>query len=413
MSVTDQVDMERIRTFVAVRRAARPARRAALSLALPLVAFLIVSFVAPILYLLVTAVDNPETRSVLPNTLGALESWDGTSTPDEAVFAALATDLRQAKADSTAALVGKRLNYEIPGMRSKMLAAARMAATLEAGPYREKFLDQSDIWAAPETWSVIQRNGARLTPYYLLTAVDLKQTPAGGIEGVADDQAIFLSVLGRTLLVAGIVTALTLILGYPVAYVLTIAPKVVAAVMMLMVLLPLWTSLLVRTTAWVVLLQSDGVINSMLMALHLTTEKLQLIFTRVGTVTAMTHIQLPFTILPIYSVMRSIQPTQLRAARSLGAGPTSAFWRIYAPQTLPGVVAGCLMTFILSLGYYITPALVGGPQDQMVSNFISVYINRDLNWGLAAALGVVLLLVTLAIYGLFLRLVGADKIKLG
>lgn len=413
MSVTETVDIERIRTFVAVRRAARPARRAALSLALPLVGFLIVAFIAPILYLLVTAVDNPETRSILPRTLTALESWDGVSTPDEPVFAALAADLKQAKEDSTASQAGKRLNYEIPGMRSKVLAASRMAAGLETGPYREKFLDQSDIWAAPETWSVIRRNGAGLTPYYLLTAVDLQQSPSGGIEGVAPDQAIFLPILGRTLLVAGIVTGLTLILGYPVAYVLTIAPRTIAAVMMLMVLLPLWTSLLVRTTAWVVLLQSDGVINSALMALHLTTEKVQLIFTRFGTVTAMTHIQLPFTILPIYSVMRSIQPTQLRAARSLGAGPTSAFWRIYAPQTLPGVVAGCLMTFILSLGYYITPALVGGPQDQMVSNFISVYINRDLNWGLAAALGVVLLLVTLAIYGLFLRLVGADKIKLG
>lgn len=413
MSMTETVDIERIRTFVAVRRAARPARRAALSLALPLVGFLIVAFVAPILYLLVTAVDNPETRSVLPQTLVALESWDGTSTPDEAVFAALAADLTQAKEDSTASLVGKRLNYEISGMRSKVLAASRMAAGQETGPWREKFLEQSDIWAAPETWSVIRRNGAGLTPYYLMTAVDLKQAPTGGIERVAPDQAIFLPILGRTLLVAGMVTGLTLILGYPVAYVLTIAPRTIAAVMMLMVLLPLWTSLLVRTTAWVVLLQSDGVINSMLMALHLTTEKVQLIFTRIGTVTAMTHIQLPFTILPIYSVMRSIQPTQLRAARSLGAGPTSAFWRIYAPQTLPGVVAGCLMTFILSLGYYITPALVGGPQDQMVSNFISVYINRDLNWGLAAALGVVLLLVTLAIYGLFLRLVGADKIKLG
>ncbi|WP_374646794.1 ABC transporter permease [Tabrizicola sp.] len=413
MSVTETVDIERIRTFVAVRRAARPARRAALSLALPLVGFLILAFIAPILSLLVTAVDNPETRSILPRTLTALESWDGVSTPDEPVFAALAADLKQAKADSTASQVGKRLNYEIPGMRSKVLAASRMAAGLEAGPYREAFLDQSDIWAAPETWSVIRRNGAGLTPYYLLTAVDLQQSPSGGIEGVAPDQAIFLPILGRTLLVAGIVTGLTLILGYPVAYVLTIAPRSIAAVMMLMVLLPLWTSLLVRTTAWVVLLQSDGVINAVLMALHLTTEKVQLIFTRFGTVTAMTHIQLPFTILPMYSVMRSIQPTQLRAARSLGAGPTSAFWRIYAPQTLPGVVAGCLMTFILSLGYYITPALVGGPQDQMVSNFISVYINRDLNWGLAAALGVVLLLVTLAIYGLFLRLVGADKIKLG
>ncbi|MBK8438830.1 MAG: ABC transporter permease [Rhodobacter sp.] len=411
--MTASPDIERIRTFVAVRRAARPARRAAFSLALPLVAFLLIAFVAPILYLLVTAVDNPETKTVLPQTLTALESWDGASTPEEAVFAALAADLKIAQENSTAALVGKRLNYEISGMRSKVLAASRMVAGMDAGPYREAFLDQSDLWAAPETWAVIQHNGASLTPFYLLTAVDLKQSSTGGLERVQPDQAIFLTILGRTLLVAGMVTAFTLILGYPVAYVLTIAPKTIAAVMMLMVLLPLWTSLLVRTTAWVVLLQSDGVINSILMTLHLTAEKVQLIFTRVGTVTAMTHIQLPFTILPIYSVMRSIQPTQLRAARSLGAGPTSAFWRIYAPQTLPGVVAGCLMTFILSLGYYITPALVGGPQDQMVSNFISTYINRDLNWGLAAALGVVLLIVTLAIYGLFLRLVGADKIKLG
>ena len=385
----------------------------AFALALPLVAFLVVAFVAPILYLLVTAVDNPETKAVLPQTIAALDRWDGTATPDEAVFAALAADLKQANADKTAALVGKRLNYEISGMRSKVLSASRMAAGLEVGPYREKFLEADPVWADTDTWAVIKRNGARLTPYYLLTAVDLKQAPSGGLERVAPDQAVFMTILGRTLLVAGMVTAFTLILGYPVAYVLTIAPKAIAGIMMLMVLLPLWTSLLVRTTAWVVLLQSDGVINSILMTLHLTAEKVQLIFTRVGTVTAMTHIQLPFTILPIYSVMRSIQPTQLRAARSLGAGPTSAFWRIYAPQTVPGVVAGCLMTFILSLGYYITPALVGGPQDQMVSNFISTYINRDLNWGLAAALGVVLLLVTLAIYGLFLRLVGADKFKLG
>ena len=407
------VDIDRINIFMAVRRAARPARRSAFSLALPLLVFLLVAFVAPILYLLVTAVANPETRSVLPRTLVALQDWDGKSVPDEPVYAALAGDLKVARDNSTAALLGKRLNYEISGMRSRVLAAARMVEKSDAGPYREKFIRLGKEWASPQTWAVIKRDGAPVTPYYLLTALDLTQGPDGSIARVRGDQAIFLDVLGRTLFVAGLVTLFTLLLGYPVAYVLTIAPRAIAGIMMLMVLLPLWTSLLVRTTAWVVLLQSDGIINDILLGLHLTSEKLQLIFTRFGTVTAMTHIQLPFTILPIYSVMRSIPATQLRAARSLGAGPSSAFWRIYAPQTLPGVVAGCLMTFILSLGYYITPALVGGPRDQMVSNFISVYINRDLNWGLAASLGVVLLVVTLAIYLLFLRLVGADKIKLG
>lgn len=397
----------------AVRRAERPARRSAFSLALPVIAFLVAAFVAPILYLLVTAVANPETRSVLPATLAALQDWDGHSIPAEPVFAAFAADLVAARENSTAPLIGKRLNYEIAGMRSRVLAAARMVASMQEGPYRDRFLEIDKAWASPEVWSVIRRNGAALTPYYLLTALDLRQTPEGSLARVEADQAVFLGVLGRTLFVAGTVTLFTLLLGYPVAYVLTIAPRAVAGLMMLMVLLPLWTSLLVRTTAWVVLLQSDGVINSVLMALHLTSEKIQLIFTRVGTVTAMTHIQLPFTILPIYSVMRAIPTTQLRAARSLGAGAMSAFWRIYAPQTLPGVVAGCLMTFILSLGYFITPALVGGPRDQMVSNFIAAYINRDLNWGQAAGLGVVLLVVTLGIYLLFLRLVGADKIKLG
>lgn len=411
--MTAAVDLDRINIFMAVRRAERPGRRAALSLALPLIAFLLVVFVAPILYLLVTSVGNPETRSVLPQTLQALESWDGQSSPGEAVFAALAVDLKTAKENSTAALLGKRLNYEIPGMRSRVLAAARAISKLETGPYKAAFLKLDQDWASVDIWSIIKRNGASLTPYYLLTSVDLQQKADGSLRRVEGDQAIFLGVLGRTLLVAAVVTLATLILGYPVAYVLTIAPAAIAAIMMLMVLLPLWTSLLVRTTAWVVLLQSDGIINDVLMGLHLTTEKLQLIFTRFGTVTAMAHIQLPFTILPIYSVMRAIPAGQLRAARSLGAPPLSAFWRIYAPQTAPGVVAGCLMTFILSLGYYITPALVGGPRDQMASNFIATYINRDLNWGLAAALGVVLLLVTLGIYLVFLRLVGADKIKLG
>ncbi|PDT50386.1 ABC transporter permease [Sinorhizobium fredii] len=407
------VELDRMNVFMAVREAERPARRAAFSLAAPLIAFLVAAFLAPILYLLVTAVGNYETREVLPRTLVALESWDGTATPDEAVYEALATDLKIAKANSTAALLGKRLNYERPGMRSRVLSATRIVNKLDARPYKEKFLALHHDWASPDLWAIIKRNGAPVTPYYLLTALDLEQAPDGSLQATRGDQAIFVNVLGRTLLVAGLVTLFTLLLGYPVAYILTIAPKAIAGIMMLMVLLPLWTSLLVRTTAWVVLLQSDGIINDVLMALHLTGERVQLIFTRFGTVVAMMHIQLPFTILPIYSVMRSISTTQLRAARSLGAGPLSAFWRIYAPQTLPGVVAGCLITFILSLGYYITPALVGGPRDQMVSNFISVYINRDLNWGLACALGGVLLVVTFAIYLLFLRLVGADKIKLG
>ncbi len=397
----------------AVRRADGPARRAALLLALPLLGFLALAFVVPIATLFSTAVGNPETRSVLPATLTALEGWDGSGTPDEPVYAALARDLATASRDRTAALLGKRLNYDVPGMRSRVMSAARLAAAGGDGPWKTRLVEADPTWGDAATWQVIRRDGRTLTPYYLLTAVDLQQAPDGSLAPVPPDQRVFLPILGRTLLVAATVTALTLLLGYPVAYALTLAPPLPLAVMMLCILLPLQTSLLVRTTAWVVLLQTNGVINDALLGLGLISDRLQLIFTRFGTVVAMTHIQLPFTILPIASVMRTIPAAHLRAARSLGAPPIAAFWRVYVPQTLPGVMAGGLITFILSLGYYITPALVGGPSDQMVSNLISVYINRDLNWGLASALGVVLLVVTLAIYGLFLRLVGADKLKLG
>ena len=396
-----------------VRRSTRPARRSALLLGLPALLFLLVTFLAPIGSLLATAVANPEPRQVLPATLAALAGWDGRNVPGEPVFAALAEDLRRANAERTAALVGKRLNYELPGMRSTVLASARMATAAEGGPWKQRFLDRDEAWGELATWQVLARNARPWTAYYLLTALDLRQTPEGGIGRADPADAIFIPILLRTLWIATLVTAGTLLLGFPVAYLLATAPPRAAQIMMLFVLLPLWTSLLVRSTAWVVLLQSDGVINGALVGLGLVAHRVQLIFTRLGTVTAMVHMQLPFTILPIYSVMRGIPGAQVRAARSLGAPPLAAFWRVYAPQTVPGVVAGGLITFILSLGYYITPALVGGPTDQMVSNFISTYINRDLNWGQAAALGAVLLLVTLAIYGAFLRVLGPERVRFG
>ncbi|QRI63988.1 ABC transporter permease [Shinella sp. PSBB067] len=397
----------------ALRRAERPNRLRAFALALPALLFLVVTFAAPIGLFLTTAVRNPEVRSVLPQTVAALDGWDGRATPGEEAFAALAADLARAKEDNTAASLGKRLNYESAGMRSRIMSVVRHLGNLKDGALAPQFAALDPVWASPDLWAIIKRNGSAVTPYYLLTSVDLAQDASGGIERVEASQAVFLDILGRTLWIAALVTAATLVLGFPTAYVISLAPSRIAGFLLLLVLLPLWTSLLVRTTAWVVLLQTDGVINQILLALGLTTEKLQLMLTRFGTVTAMTHIQLPFTILPILSVMKSIPEGQMRAARSLGAPPFFAFWLVYAPQTLPGVAAGCLMTFILSLGYYVTPALVGGPRDQMMSNFIATYINRDLNWGMAAALACLLLVMTLSIYLLFLRLVGAERIKLG
>jgi putative spermidine/putrescine transport system permease protein len=182
---------------------------------------------------------------------------------------------------------------------------------------------------------------------------------------------------------------------------------------MILVLLPFWTSLLVRTTAWVVVLQTEGVLNDLLIFLRLIDERVQLIFNRFGVIVAMTHILLPFMILPIFSVMKTISPSYVRAAQSLGATPFTAFWRVYFPQSVPGIGAGGILVFILALGYYITPALVGGPADQMISYFIADHTNRSLNWGLASAMGAILLGGVLAMYMLYNRVVGIDNMKLG
>ncbi len=397
----------------ALRRADRPHRLRAFALALPAIVFLFITFGVPIGLFLLTSVGNPEVRETLPQTVAALANWDGKAVPPESAFAALAADLAVAKKQNTAASLGKRLNYESAGMRSRIMSITRKVDQLQPGPFAPQLTAADPAWGEPGIWRIIQRNGSKFTPYYLMTALDLRIDENNGIAKVPDDQAVFIDILGRTMWISALVTFATLCLGFPTAYMMSIAPARTASIMTLLVLLPLWTSLLVRTTAWVVLLQTDGVINQALMAFHLTTEKLQLMLTRFGTVTAMTHIQLPFTILPILAVMKTIPPAQMRAARSLGAPALSAFWRIYVPQTLPGVMAGCLMTFILSLGYYITPALVGGPRDQMLSNFIATYINRDLNWGMAAALALLLLVMTLSIYFIFLRLVGAERLRLG
>jgi putative spermidine/putrescine transport system permease protein len=267
------------------------------------------------------------------------------------------------------------------------------------------------FWTSIETWSVLKTGTRSLTPVYLLSALDLRWT-AQGIESVPPEQAIFVRVLGRTFLVAGLVTLGTLLLAFPLAWLIANLPQRYAAILLVMVLLPFWTSILVRTAAWTVLLQKYGLLNELLVGLGITGDRVELMYSRIGLIIAMTHIQLPFTLLPIYSVMRTIQPSQLRAAYSLGARPTTAFIRVYLPQVVPGVMAGCLLTFILCLGYYITPALIGGPSDQLVSNFIANYVNVDLNWEMAAALSFILLVATIALYAGFTRLLGLDRLKL-
>jgi putative spermidine/putrescine transport system permease protein len=398
---------------VKLQRAERRRKLKAFALVLPLFLFTLIAFVMPIGVMLFNAVHDDTLVRLMPRTMAALRDWDGKDLPDEAVYVALAGDLRQAWSDKTAAEIGKRMNYELPGTRSEVMSSARKASKLAAGPYKPTLIDINPIWGQREIWLLLKRGTSPYTPYYLLRSADFQYGADGRVVATPPENAIFRDIFIRTLGISIGVTAATLLLGFPVAYLLASLPLRTSNLLMIMVLLPFWTSLLVRTTAWVVLLQQHGVINDVLMALHIISQPAELIFNRVGTVIAMTHIQLPFTLLPIYSVMKTIPSSHIRAARSLGAGPFYAFWKVYFPQTLPGIAAGCLLTFILCLGYYITPALVGGPTDQMVSYFVARYTNQELNWGMASALGAILLTATLLLYYVYNKLVGVDRIKLG
>ena len=395
---------------VRLARAERSRKLRAMGLILPLFLFVLITFLMPLGRMAYKSVVNEETFGRLDQTNAALATWDGKDVPDEAAFAALAADLKAAQEQRLAGEIAKRINYEYAGAMSKFKGITRKVSAMQSGPYKEVFLAADKAWSDPRLWRTIKHASNHFTSYYWLSSVDLREG-ADGLERVPPDQAVFIDVYARTFWIASVVTILTLLLGFPVAYLLATQPPHRANLLMIFVMLPFWTSLLVRTTAWFVLLRSEGPLNDL--AAMIVNARFDMIFTRFGTILAMTHIQLPFTLLPIYSVMKNIPPSHVRAARSLGAGPFHAFWKVYFPQTVPGIAAGCLLTFILSLGYYITPALVGGPRDQMVSYYVAYYMNNIINFGQAAALGAILLIITMVLFWAYNRLVGIDKMKLG
>jgi putative spermidine/putrescine transport system permease protein len=207
----------------------------------------------------------------------------------------------------------------------------------------------------------------------------------------------YLRVLTTTFWIAVISTLTCLLVGYPFAYLMTIVPGRIAGLLLIAVLLPFWSSLLVRTFAWQVILRDTGIINELLLHFGIIREPLTLIRTTAGVIVGMSHILLPFMVLPIYAVMRRIDPEYGRAAANLGAPPFSAFIRVFVPLSLPGVLAGCLLVFVLALGFYITPALLGGLKDQMISQLIVQQIQQRLDWGFGTAMSVLLVVITLIV----------------
>jgi putative spermidine/putrescine transport system permease protein len=392
-----------------LRKAQRVRKLRAIALVLPLLVFVLVSFIFPIADMLFRSVDNPVVAENLPVTLEALEEWDGTGTPDEAAYAAIAKELVEARKNNEMGKVATRLNFETSGMRSLIGKSVRKIRRLKEGPYKEALIKIDKRWANTEIWSTIKRIGAPYTHVQYLAALDMKTQPDGSVGMQPEERQIYGQIFMRTLWIS------VLLLAYPVSYLLATLPLRYSNLLMVMVLLPFWTSLLVRTTSWIVLLQRNGVVNDLLVWIGIVGEdgRIQMIYNQTGTLVAMTQILLPFMILPLYSVMKTISPSYMRAARSLGATPATAFIRVYMPQTAAGVGAGCLLVFILSIGYYITPALVGGQSGTMISNFIAYHMKSSLNWSLAAALGSILLAAVLVLYWLYNKIVGIDNMKLG
>lgn len=389
-------------------RAGRQRKLRAFALTLPLLVFLLLTFLVPIAGLLKRAAENPEVANALPRTVAALDGWSRQGTPPDAAFAAVAADLAALPDRSDAGALARRLNSAEPGARSLVMNTYR-AMPLPAGSNaRTELLALDERWSEPKYWQAIAKNGERWTPDYLLASVDLQRDANGQIERMAPEQRAFGGILLRTFQISLVVTLLCLLLGYPLAYWLSTLSARQANLLMILVLVPFWTSILVRMAAWIVLLQSEGLVNHALAALHLIDQPLQLLFNRTGVLVSMTHILLPFMILPLYSVMKSVPPTYQRAAVSMGSTPLAAFFRVYVPQTYPGIGAGGLLVFILAIGYYVTPALLGGPDDQMLSYYIAQYTNVNVNWGMACALGAMLLAATLVLYAVYRRITNTE-----
>ena len=390
-----------------------PKWRAA-SLTLPLVVFIGVALVLPTGWLAVRSVYQPLVADALPETLALLEAWDGQEAPGEAVYRSAGGEFRQLLERRAISSVATRVNRERSGMHSAIIRAARQLRGKQPDSWREAMIEAHSAWADAQAWEALRQAGERFTLRHYLHAIDLEWNAAGALVLREEGRRIHLTLLGRTLLTSFAVSMICLALGYPLAYFIAHSPRRWANLALLAILLQFWISMLVRTTAWIVMLQNQGFANDLLVAVGLVPndERLSLIYNMTGTIISTTHALLPFLVLPLYSVMRSIPPQYAKAAASLGANRWQRFVHVYWPQTLPGVAAGTMLVFMLSIGQYVTPTLIGGQSGQFFSNVIDYHMQKTLNWSLAAALNIVLLFCALSLLVAYSRLIGLKRLQL-
>lgn len=394
-----------------LRRVERLREARALALAMPALLFLIAALIAPLVFFMSRAADNSDLVDHLPRTSHALSGWDGSGLPPEQIQQTLAEELAGLSGTPALAVLARRLNYQEAGYRSLIQKTANALSSDRSEGAAGKLAAIDARWGEPAIWQMLRQESGRWTSFFMLAAIDLKKDVSGGITAAPAERAIYQRVFARTFIASLAVTGICLMLGYAAAYALMRLRSSVGRAALLIILISLWTSLLVRTLAWIIILQKNGVLNSALMGAGVTEEPIQFIRTWFAVILAMVHLLLPLMILPILAVMRGVPPSYVRAARSLGASPMRAFWSVYLPLTYPGIGAGVVLVATASLGFFITPELLGGPEHQMISYFVAFFTNMSVNWGLASALGAWLFVITIALFAGVARGFGVARIK--
>ena len=367
---------------VSLQKSERRNKIRAFLLVTPLLFFILFTFLIPIGDMLLRSVDDSYINTVFPKTFEKYEKWDRQGLPSEELYETMFFEIKEGSGRS----IGKattRMNYAKSGWKSLLKKSKRKFKKIEEGPYKEQMIAIDKRWADIEYWKAIGVMVDPVTAGYYLNAVDLKYNVDKEIIRQKENRRIYNKTWIKTFKVSVLVMFFCLILGYPISYLLATLPLKYSNLLMICVLLPFWTSLLVRTVAWMVMLQQKGVFNNLLVMSHIISDenRFALMYNQTATIIVMTQILLPFMVLPLYSVMKTISPNYMRAALNLGASPLHAFYKIYMPNSIPGVSAGCMLVFILAIGYYITPELVGGKDGQMIGNWIAYHLKTTLNWG--------------------------------
>ena len=399
-----------------LKKAERKNKIRALLLVSPLLLFIFFTFIVPIGSMLTRSTDDSYINKVFPKTFKVYQKWDRQGLPPEEVYAAMFIEIKKASGFE----IGKastRMNYAKSGWKSMIKKSKRKFKKIgeDEGPFKDKMIEVDKKWADPEFWLALGVMVDPKTYEYYLNSFDKKYDSEKNIIDQPENRQIYVKTWVKTFKVSILVTLFCFMLGYPISYLLATLPLKYSNLLMICVLLPFWTSLLVRIVVWMVILQQKGVFNNLMVISGLIADenRWQLMYNQTGTIIVMTQILLPFMVLPLYSVMKTISPNYMRAALNLGASPLHAFWRIYMPNSVPGISAGGMLVFVIAIGYFITPELVGGKDGQMIGNWIGYHLKTTLNWGLSAALGGILLVVMTILYWIYNKLVGIENIKLG